>query len=147
MDGSCIFNLYYSFFSHFSLFIGKRHSNVRSGTVIDTVVVARDDRHAEVGTTCDFYLVSQSHMQGRNPAQGRTRIRKKKNKHSNKPHTDTVLGTMNPTRYWVRHPHINEPTATSIDTIQSLTYKLCHVYYNWPGNILFFFFLSFTLLI
>lgn len=38
----------------------KNGDNVDTGTVIDTAVVARREQHAELGTTCDFFHVSQT---------------------------------------------------------------------------------------
>jgi len=40
-------------------------------------------------------------------------------------------GTVIPTHYVVIHDTTNMKT----DNVQQLTYKLCHLYYNWPGNI------------
>merc|ERR550532_640510 len=53
----------------------------------------------------DFYLVSQSVRQG----------------------------TVNPTSYNV----IKEPSIGALPPqhMQALTYKLCHLYYNWPGTV------------
>lgn len=40
-------------------------------------------------------------------------------------------GTVTPTHYNV----INDTTGLKPDHFQRLTYKLCHLYYNWPGTI------------
>lgn len=40
-------------------------------------------------------------------------------------------GTVTPTHYIVVHDTSNLET----DHMQRLTYKLCHLYYNWPGTI------------
>jgi aubergine len=40
-------------------------------------------------------------------------------------------GTVTPTHYRIVH---NEITALSPDHYQQLTYKLCHLYYNWAGK-------------
>ncbi|KAJ9591964.1 hypothetical protein L9F63_001476, partial [Diploptera punctata] len=40
-------------------------------------------------------------------------------------------GTVSPTHYVVIHDTSN----MKVDHIQRLTYKLCHLYYNWPGTI------------
>ena len=40
-------------------------------------------------------------------------------------------GTVTPTPNVVIHDTANMKT----DHVQQLTYKLCHLYYNWPGNI------------
>lgn len=40
-------------------------------------------------------------------------------------------GTVTPTHYHV----IYDSTGLSADHIQMLTFKLCHLYYNWPGTI------------
>jgi aubergine-like protein len=40
-------------------------------------------------------------------------------------------GTVTPTHYVVIHDTANMKT----DHVQQLTYKLCHLYYNWPGTI------------
>jgi len=40
-------------------------------------------------------------------------------------------GTVTPTHYVVIHGTANMKT----DHVQQLTYKLCHLYYNWPGTI------------
>ncbi|XP_018059690.1 PREDICTED: protein argonaute-3 [Atta colombica] len=40
-------------------------------------------------------------------------------------------GTVTPTHYIVIHDSSNMET----DLMQRLTYKLCHLYYNWPGTI------------
>lgn len=40
-------------------------------------------------------------------------------------------GTVTPTHYVVIHDSANMKT----DHVQQLTYKLCHLYYNWPGTI------------
>eukprot|EP00026_Physarum_polycephalum_P002732 Phypoly_transcript_02740.p1 GENE.Phypoly_transcript_02740~~Phypoly_transcript_02740.p1 ORF type:complete len:802 (+),score=91.40 Phypoly_transcript_02740:51-2456(+) len=92
---------------------GNTLVNAPSGTVVDTGVVASAERHQEKGTLCDFYLIGQSHKQGKKDADG----------------------TMNPAHYWVRHSNPNDKESMSIDQIQSLTYKLCHLYYNWTGTI------------
>jgi len=41
-------------------------------------------------------------------------------------------GTVNPTCYDV----IYDETQLSPNFIQRLTYKLCHLYYNWPVSLL-----------
>ena len=40
-------------------------------------------------------------------------------------------GTVNPTSYNV----VKDTSGLRPDHIQSLTYKLTHLYYNWPGNV------------
>lgn len=40
-------------------------------------------------------------------------------------------GTVNPTHYIVLH----DSCALKPDHVQRLCYKLCHLYYNWPGTI------------
>ena len=40
-------------------------------------------------------------------------------------------GTVTPTSYNVIH----DTTGLKADHIQRLTYKLCHLYYNWPGTV------------
>ncbi|KAG8335274.1 Piwi-like protein 2 [Homalodisca vitripennis] len=40
-------------------------------------------------------------------------------------------GTVTPTHYVVLH----NTTTMDPDKIQRLTYKMCHLYYNWPGTI------------
>ena len=40
-------------------------------------------------------------------------------------------GTVTPTSYNV----IYDTTGLKADHIQRLTYKLCHLYYNWPGTV------------
>ena len=40
-------------------------------------------------------------------------------------------GTVIPTHYVVIHDTANMKT----DHVQQLTYKMCHLYYNWPGTI------------
>ncbi|XP_059092216.1 piwi-like protein Siwi [Tigriopus californicus] len=40
-------------------------------------------------------------------------------------------GTVNPTSYNI----IKNTSTLSSDKIQMLTYKLCHMYYNWPGTV------------
>jgi len=40
-------------------------------------------------------------------------------------------GTVTPTHYHV----IVDNTGLQPDHMQMLTYKLCHLYYNWPGTI------------
>jgi len=40
-------------------------------------------------------------------------------------------GTVTPTHYHV----IFDTSGLRPDHIQMLTYKLCHLYYNWPGTI------------
>jgi len=40
-------------------------------------------------------------------------------------------GTVNPTSYNV----VKDTSGLRPDHIQSLTYKLCHLYYNWPGTV------------
>jgi len=40
-------------------------------------------------------------------------------------------GTVNPTHYVVVHDH----SSWDADKLQRLTYKLTHVYYNWPGSV------------
>jgi hypothetical protein len=40
-------------------------------------------------------------------------------------------GTVTPTHYVVIH----DTTDMKTDHVQQLTYKLCHLLYNWPGTI------------
>jgi len=40
-------------------------------------------------------------------------------------------GTVTPTHYVVVH----DSTTLSADHLQQLTYKLCHLYYNWSGTV------------
>ena len=40
-------------------------------------------------------------------------------------------GTVNPTSYNV----IEDGSGLKPEHIQKLTYKLCHLYYNWPGTV------------
>ena len=40
-------------------------------------------------------------------------------------------GTVNPTSYNV----IRDNSGLTPDHLQKLTYKLCHLYYNWPGTV------------
>lgn len=40
-------------------------------------------------------------------------------------------GTVSPTHYIVIH----DGAGLKTDHMQRLTYKLCHLYYNWPGTI------------
>lgn len=40
-------------------------------------------------------------------------------------------GTVTPTHYIVIH----DTSKIETDHMQRLTYKLCHLYYNWPGTI------------
>jgi len=40
-------------------------------------------------------------------------------------------GTVTPTHYNV----IYDDTGMKADIMQRLTYKMCHLYYNWPGTI------------
>ena len=40
-------------------------------------------------------------------------------------------GTVTPTHYVVIH----DTASMKTDHVQQLTYKLCHLYYNWPGTI------------
>ena len=40
-------------------------------------------------------------------------------------------GTVNPTSYNV----IKDTSGLKAEHIQALTYKLCHLYYNWPGTV------------
>ena len=40
-------------------------------------------------------------------------------------------GTVTPTSYNV----IYDTTGLKPDHVQRLTYKLCHLYYNWPGTV------------
>ena len=40
-------------------------------------------------------------------------------------------GTVNPTSYNV----IMDNSGLTPDHLQKLTYKLCHLYYNWPGTV------------
>ncbi|XP_029162775.1 piwi-like protein Ago3 [Nylanderia fulva] len=40
-------------------------------------------------------------------------------------------GTVTPTHYIILH----DTTNMEVDHMQRLTYKLCHLYYNWPGTI------------
>ena len=40
-------------------------------------------------------------------------------------------GTVNPTSYNV----IRDNSGLTPDPLQKLTYKLCHLYYNWPGTV------------
>jgi len=69
--------------------------NPPSGTVVDDV--------ATLPERYDFYLISQSVMQG----------------------------TVNPTSYNIIHDESGWPP----DRLQVLTYKLTHLYYNWPGTV------------
>jgi len=40
-------------------------------------------------------------------------------------------GTVNPTSYNI----VENTTQLTPDHFQKLTYKLCHLYYNWPGTV------------
>ena len=40
-------------------------------------------------------------------------------------------GTVNPTSYNV----IKDTTGINPDQMQALTYKMTHLYYNWPGTV------------
>merc|ERR1719282_2219495 len=40
-------------------------------------------------------------------------------------------GTVNPTSYNI----IENTTSLKAEHFQKLTYKLCHLYYNWPGTV------------
>ncbi|CAG0888931.1 unnamed protein product [Cyprideis torosa] len=42
-------------------------------------------------------------------------------------------GTVTPTHYIVLQDDEKEPLST--DVIQKITYKMCHLYYNWPGTV------------
>lgn len=41
------------------------------------------------------------------------------------------MGTVCPTHYIVLH----DSSTLKPDHVQKLTYKMCHLYYNWPGLI------------
>ena len=69
--------------------------NPPSGTVVDDV--------ATLPERYDFYLISQSVMQG----------------------------TVNPTSYNIIH----DESGWTPDRLQVLTYKLTHLYFNWPGTV------------
>ncbi len=45
--------------------------NAPSGTIIDRDIVASRQRHNEVGTNYDFYLIGQSHMLRGKPVPGK----------------------------------------------------------------------------
>ena len=49
-------------------------SNVESGTIVTEGVTVSRERHKEIGTNTDFFLVAQSHMQGNKPAAGITSL-------------------------------------------------------------------------
>jgi len=40
-------------------------------------------------------------------------------------------GTVSPTHYHI----VYDTSELQPDHVQKLTYKLCHLYYNWPGTI------------
>ena len=40
-------------------------------------------------------------------------------------------GTVTPTHYIVLYDNLK----MDVDKVQKLSYKLCHLYYNWPGTI------------
>lgn len=40
-------------------------------------------------------------------------------------------GTVSPTHYLIIH----DKAELSPDQLQRLTFKLCHLYYNWPGTV------------
>jgi len=98
--------------ARFAIPAGTRLNNVPSGTVVDSGVVEGRAQHEKFGTTFDFYLVGQSHKQGNRDAPG----------------------TMNPVHYYVRYgTEVANPTTA--DEIEVITYKLCHMYYNWTGTV------------
>jgi aubergine-like protein len=74
----------------------------------------------------DFFLVSQS-------------VREGKLEHKNRKwlfffkqiKTKKQIGTVTPTHYHV----VFDTTGIAADHVQMLTFKLCHLYYNWPGTI------------
>ena len=45
-------------------------------------------------------------------------------------------GTVNPTSYNV----IDDTSGWTAEIIQSLSYKMTHLYYNWPGTVSYYFF-------
>lgn len=84
-----------------------RLENPPPGTIVDTDAVHKG--------WYDFFLVSQSVRQGRTffaPS-----------------HLST--GTVTPTHYHV----VYDSTGIAPEHMQLLTYKMCHLYYNWAGTI------------
>jgi len=94
-------------------FFTENGRNVESGTLVDQGVVASEEVHKKLGTDYDFFLVGQSHMQGNIEAKG----------------------TMNPVHYWVKHYKHNAEYQTTPAELHRLTYRLCHLYYNWTGTV------------
>jgi len=83
-------------------------SNPPPGTMINKDIVATSATHAKLKTNFDFYLISA---------------------HSNQ-------GSVNPSHYWVHHESPPQTARKLSDQqICQLTFKLCHLYFNWPGTI------------
>jgi len=78
-----------------------------AGTVVSEGVVQSNIVHQLKGTSYDFYMISH---------------------HSH-------LGSPSPVHYWVAvsDPTFNEFLKPSL--MQLLAFKMCHLYYNWPGSI------------
>ena len=68
----------------------------------------------------DFYLISQSVGQGNCSVAA---VRKLKIS----PLSHFSIGTVSPTHYHV----VYDNSGLQADHIQQLTYKLCHMYFNW----------------
>ena len=99
----------------------KGTTNPVSGTVVDDVVTL-PERY-------DFYLVSQSVRQVSfifNQGNASNCNEVDLFEHKLFPN---IQGTVNPTSYNVIH----DTSGLTADKIQKLSYKLCHLYYNWPG--------------
>lgn len=65
----------------------------------------------------DFFVVSQSARQGKCFLIENV--------------VNIITGTVSPTHYHV----VKDSSGLQPEYLQLLTYKLCHLYYNWPGTI------------
>ena len=92
--------------------VGGNHSNPPSGTIVDNVVTL-PERY-------DFFLISQSVTQGTvNP----TSYNVVKVRSSTSPPSFYLTG------------YVQDTSGLSPEHLQKLTYKLAHLYYNWPGTV------------
>lgn len=95
--------------------MNQKYSNPSSGTVIDNTVTRRN--------YFDFFLVSQHVRQVKYISFKKCTI--------NYQNDFYAQGTVNPTHYIVLKNGCN----LSVENVQRLSYKLCHLYYNWCGTV------------
>ena len=93
--------------------VGGNHSNPPSGTIVDDVVTL-PERY-------DFFLISQSVTQGTVNPTSYNVVKVRSTLLSSFPLHDVLC--------------VQDTSGLSPEHLQKLTYKLAHLYYNWPGTV------------